>query len=127
MLEILLIDPGLIEELILGKQVNHVIQLTALNVEEEPLPGITEANKRSIRRFQQWYKWKRSQQPDNKLPIEWQWRQDFNIDELYADFEESGSVPSSIDGRSFTKSKSTSTAIDANESFRVKLSEYPSF
>ena len=46
---------------------------------------------------------------------------------MCADFEESRSIPSSIDGRSFTKSKSTSTAIDANESFRVKLSEYPSF
>ena len=126
-LETLLIDPDLIEEQILGKQVNHVIQLTALNVEEDPLPGITEANKRSIRRFQQWYKWKRSQQSDNKLPIGWRWQQDFNMEELYADFEESRSVPSSIDGRSLTKSKSTSTAIDANESFRVKLSEYPTF
>ena len=43
-LEILLIDPDLIEEQIVGKQVNHVFQLTALDVEEDPLPGITEAN-----------------------------------------------------------------------------------
>jgi len=126
-LEILLIDPDLIEEQSVGKQVNHVIQLITLYIDEDPLPGITEANKRSIRRFQQWYKWKRSQQSDNKLPIGWQWQQDFNMDELYADFEENRSIPSSIDGRSFTKSKSTSTAIDANESFRVKLSKYPTF
>ena len=39
-LEILLIDPDLIEEQIVGKQVNHVFQLTALDVEEDPLPGI---------------------------------------------------------------------------------------
>ena len=126
-LEILLIDPDLIEEQIVGKQVNHVIQLITLDIDEDPLPGITEANKRSIRRFQQWYKWKRSQQSDNKLPIGWQWRQDFTMDEFYSDFEENRSIPNSIDGRSFTKSKSTSTAIDANESFRVKLSEYPTF
>ena len=87
-LEILLIDPDVIEEQILGKQVSHVFQLAALNIEEDPLPGITEANKRSIRRFRQWYKWKRSQQSDNKLPIGWQWQQDFNMDELFADFEE---------------------------------------
>ena len=68
-LEILLFDPDLIEDHILGKQVNHVIQLIALDVEKDPIRGITEANKRSIRRFQQWYKWKRSQQSDNKLPI----------------------------------------------------------
>ena len=79
-LEILLIDPDLIEEQIVGKQVNHVIQLITLDIEEDPLPGITEANKRSIRRFQRWYKWKRSQQSDNKLPIGWQWRQDFTMD-----------------------------------------------
>ena len=54
-LEILLIDPDLIEEQIVGKQVNHVIQLITLDIDEDPLPGITEANKRSIRRFQQWY------------------------------------------------------------------------
>ncbi len=98
-----------------------------LDIDEDPLPGITEANKRSIRRFQRWYKWKRSQQSDNKLQIGWQWQQDFNMDELYADFEENRSISGSIDGRSFTESKSTSTAIDANESFRVKLSEYPTF
>ena len=101
-LEILLIDPDLIEEQIVGKQVNHVIQLIALDIEEDTLPGITEANKRSIRRFQRWYKWKRSQQSNNKLPIGWQWQQDFTMDEFYSDFEEDRSVPRSIDGRSFT-------------------------
>jgi len=126
-LEILLIDPDLIEEQIVGKQVNHVIHLITLDIEEEPLPGITEANKRSIRRFQRWYKWKRSQQSNNKLPIGWQWQKDFTMDEFYFDFEEDRSVPRSIDGRTFTTSKSTSTAIDANEPFRVKLSEYPTF
>ena len=87
-LEILLIDPDLIEEQIVGKQVNHVIQLIALDIEEDTLPGITEAKKRSIRRFQRWYKWKRSQQSNNKLPIGWQWQQDFTMDEFYSDFEE---------------------------------------
>jgi len=62
MLEILLIDSNLIEEEIIGKQVNHVTQLVTLGIEEDPLPGITEANKRSICRFQRWYKWKRSRQ-----------------------------------------------------------------
>ena len=46
---------------------------------------------------------------------------------FYSDFKENRSIPSSIDGQTFTKSKSTSTAIDANESFRVKLSQYPTF
>jgi len=49
------------------------------------------------------------------------------MDEFYSDLEEDRSVPRSIEGRNFTTSKSTSTAIDANESFRVKLSEYPTF
>jgi len=51
-LEILLIDPDLIEEEIVGKQVNQITQLVTLDIEEDPLPGITEANKRSIRCFQ---------------------------------------------------------------------------
>jgi len=49
------------------------------------------------------------------------------MNEFYSDFEEDKSVFRSIDGRSYTTSKSTSTAIDANEPFRVKLSEYPRF
>jgi len=53
-LEILLIDPDLIEEEIVGKQVNRVTQLITLDIKEDPLPGIMEANKRSICRFQQW-------------------------------------------------------------------------
>jgi len=69
-LEILLIDTDLIEEKIVEKQVNQVIQLITLDIEEEPLPGIMKAIKRSIRRFQRWYKWKRSQQSNSKLPIE---------------------------------------------------------
>jgi len=101
--------------------------VTVSIIEEDPLPGITEANKRSIRRFQQWYRWKRNQQSMNKLPIGWQWRRDFTIDEFYSDFEEDKSEPRSIEGRSFTTSKSTSTAIDSNEPFRVKLFEYPTF
>ena len=71
---LLLIDPDLIEEEIVGKQVNHVTQLITLYIEEDSLLGITEANKRFIRRFRRWYKWKRNQQSNNKQPIGWQWR-----------------------------------------------------
>jgi len=70
MLEILLIDPDLIEEQIVGKQVNHVIQLITLDVKEDPLPGITEANKRSIRCFLRWYKWKRRQRATNWMAVQ---------------------------------------------------------
>jgi len=37
-LEILLIDPSLNEEEIVGKQVNHFTQLITLDIAEDPLP-----------------------------------------------------------------------------------------
>ena len=126
-LEILLIGSNLIEEQIVRKQVNLVIQLITLDIEEDPLPGITVANKRSIRRFQRCYKGRHSQQSNNKLLTGRQWQQDFTMDEFYSDFEEVRSEPRSIDGRRYTTSKSISMAIDANEPSRVKLSEYPTF
>ena len=99
-LEILLIDSDLIEEEIIGKQVNHATQLITLDIEKDPVPGITEANKRSIRRFQQWYRWKHSLQSNKKLPIRWQWQRDFTMDEIFSDLEENISEPRSIDEQS---------------------------
>jgi len=46
---------------------------------------------------------------------------------FYVDFKEDKSEPRSIEGRSFTTCKSASTAVNANEPFRDKLSEWHSF
>ncbi len=69
-------------------------------IEKDPVPGIMEANKRSIRRFQQWYRWTHSPQSNNKLPIRWQWQRDFIMGEIFSDFEENISEPRSIDEQS---------------------------
>ena len=79
-----------------GKHKSHVSQLISLDLKGDPLPEITEANKRSIRRFQRWNKWKRSQQSYKKVAIGWKWQRDFCMDEFYSDFEDDGSKSKSL-------------------------------